>query len=139
SASLRCEETWSRYPPLLLPALGAAWIGLVAATRFRVSATGAGSLPCGTSDSGALLEAFALAAEGWLRGAAGDVFAAAAGFAVGGAADVTGVAAPSGWSPRTERVLTFRGSLFGSVPFPAAASCEPPGATLAADGGPPSW
>jgi len=73
------------------------------ATRVRGSAAGAGWVPCGTNDSGAL--ALALAEVGGLRGAAGagaaagDGVAAArdagAGLAAAGVGDVTGWAALS--------------------------------------------
>src|SRR5258708_7652966 len=131
------------YPPLLGAALGSVCVGVVAATRVRGSAAGAGWPPCGANDSGALALAFADA--GGFRGVAGVVvavvFAAAGGFAGdGGGAEVTGVAASSGWSPWTEKVLIFRASLLGSVPLPPAlASGEPVGATLAIDGGLPFW
>src|SRR5258708_2487261 len=131
------------YPPLLAAALGSLCVGAVATTRVRGSAAGAGWPPCGANDSGALAQAFADA--GGFRGVAGVVvavvFAAAGGFAGGGGgAEVTGAAAPSGWSPWTEKVLIFRGSLLGSVPLPPAlASGEPVGATLAIDGGLPFW
>jgi len=66
------------------------------------------------------VEAFALATER----------VAGVGFA-GGGVDPTGVAAASGWSPLTERVLIFRGSLLDSVPFPALAGGSVVEATLA--------
>ena len=71
-------------------------------------------------------------------GVAAAVRAAGAGLAGGGVP--TGTAAPSGCSPRTEKVLILRGSLLGSVPFAAVAGGgTAPGATLAADGGLPFW
>src|SRR5260370_12162371 len=131
------------YPPLLAAALGSLCVGGVAGSRVGGSGAGVGWPACGANDSGALALAFADA--GGFRGVAGAVvavvFAAAGGFAGGGGgAEVTGAAAPSGWSPWTEKVLIFRGSLLGSVPLPPAlASGEPVGATLAIDGGLPFW
>src|SRR5258708_25949701 len=118
-------------------------MGLAAAALARGSAAGAGWPVCGDSDNGALArEAFALPADGAepIRGAAAADGVAAAraagtGFVPAGVAEVTGVAAPSGWSPRTDRVLIFRGSLFGRVPFPAPARGGLTVATLAVDGG----
>ena len=65
--------------------------------------------------------------------------AAAAGFAAEGWGAAAGTAAPSGWSPRTDKVLIFRGSLFGIVPFPALTGGGPLGATLATVGGLAFW
>jgi len=74
---------------------------------------------------------------GGLRGGEAVVVrAAGAGFAAG-CGEVTGMASPSGWSPRTVSVLIFRGSLFGIVPFALVAGGAALGATLAADGGLP--
>lgn len=94
TASLGCDETWTRNaPPLLLAAglagAGAVGVGLVAATRLRGSVPGAASVPCGDSDSGPL--ALALAEDGEVRGAtwaggAAPVFEAGAGLPVGGGA-----------------------------------------------------
>ena len=92
TASLGCDETWTRNapPPLLAAGLagaGAACVGLVAATRLRGSVPGAAS--CGDSDSGPL--ALALAEDGAVRGAAwaggaAPVFEAGAGLPAGGGA-----------------------------------------------------
>jgi len=77
---------------------------VVAATRV-LGSTGT-AVSCGVNATGALaVEALAFASER----------VAGVGFA-GGAAP-TGVAAASGWSPFTERVLIFRGSLLASVPL----------------------
>src|SRR5271163_3233726 len=95
TASLGCEETWTKNaPPLLAAALsGAVCTGLVvAATRARGAVAGAGSGACGDSDSGEL--ALALADDGAPRGAAWTavaVFGAGTGFPAGGAA-ATGAA-----------------------------------------------
>ena len=70
-------------------------------------------------------------------GAAGVRAVVAAGFAEGGGPGVIGIAAPSGWSPRTASVLIFFGSLLGSVPFPAFAVVGAP--TLAVDVGFAFW
>src|SRR5271167_4303801 len=84
TASLGCDETWTRNaPPLLTAGLagaGAVCVGLVAATRVRGSAAGVASAPCGDSDSGAL--ALALADEGGAVRV--PVFEACAGFVPGG-------------------------------------------------------
>src|SRR5271165_1841382 len=83
TASLGCDETWTRNapPPLAagLAGAGVVCVGLVAATRVRGSAAGAGSAgaACGDSDSGAL--ALALAEDGAVR-----VFEAWAGLVAGG-------------------------------------------------------
>src|SRR5258708_28455792 len=106
---------------LLGAALGALWVGAVAATRVRGSAAGVGWPPCGANDSGALALAFADA--GGFRGVAGAVvavvFAAAGGFSGGGGgAGGTGAAAPSGRAPGTGKVLVFSRSLFGRLALP---------------------
>src|SRR5436305_1236441 len=93
SASLRCEDTCTRYPPPVAGGAGAACTGLLMATLVFASTGGAGSA-CGASDSGAgAPTAFALADSG-VRGVA--VFADAAVFAEAGPAELTGVAAVSG-------------------------------------------
>src|SRR6202043_2793867 len=106
SASLRCEETWTRYPALPPPPLDAiCGAGLVEATR--VGGSIAGWAACGESESGAVaFAALALAADG-VRGATPPALAAAASFAAPGSVAAAGVAAAAG-SPRTERVLIFR-------------------------------
>jgi hypothetical protein len=57
--------------------------------------------------------------------------------AADGVAVVTGAADASASSPWTEKVLIFRGSLLGIVPFPEFNGGATLGATLAADGGLP--
>src|SRR5579864_4704848 len=74
---------------------------------MRLSAAGA---CCGDSDIGAL--ALALAAFGEFRAPLLD----GAGIAVAAAA-AAGAAAPSVWSPRTDRVLILRGSPAPMVPL----------------------
>ena len=91
TASLGCDETWTRNAPPLAAGLagaGAVCVGLVAATRLRGSVAGAAS-PCGYNDIGVL--ALALAEDGAVRGAAcadgvAPVFEAGAGFPAGGGA-----------------------------------------------------
>src|SRR3954447_26189453 len=94
SASLRCDDTCTRYPPPLAGGDGAACTGLLTMATLVLASTGGAGSACGASDSGAgAPEAFALADIG-VRGAA--VFAEAAAFGEAGATELTGVAAVSG-------------------------------------------
>ncbi len=79
-----------------------------------------------------------MAAAGGMRAAAA-VRTAGTGLAATAGADVTGMADLSGWSPRTESVVIFRGSVFGSVPLPALVGCGGVFVTLDTGGGLPFW